>query len=121
MNNYGNRKMKTGSDRFLETIGAIIVVGALGYWAYNSWVVEPAENKKKMAKQRTESSQRFKDWAYVAKEKVIAPGETIKLVVIPDSTGLFSTKCFVYTHSEFKTSSMICPDAKQDDIGEELE
>ena len=113
--------MKTGVERILGVVGPVIVIGALGYWAYNSWVVEPAKNKKEAAKLRIESSQRFKDWAYVAREKVIAPGETIKLVVIPDSTGLFSTKCFVYTHSEFKTSSMICPDAKQDYIEEEVE
>jgi len=99
----------------------IVIVSVLGAWAYNSWVIQPEKEQKRFAERKAQFSQRFKDWAYVAKEKDIAPGETIKLVVIPDSTGIFSTKCFVYTHREFKTSSMICPDAKQDEIEESAE
>lgn len=99
----------------------IVIVGVLGAWAYNSWVIQPEKEQKRFAERKAQFSQRFKDWAYVAKEKDIAPGETIKLVVIPDSTGIFSTKCFVYTHREFKTSSMICPDAKQNEIEENAE
>ena len=101
-------------------VTATIIVSALGAWAYSSWVIQP-EKKQRYTERKAQSAQRFKEWAYVAKEKDIAPGETIKLVVIPDSTGLLSTKCFVYTHREFKTSSMICPDAKQDEIEENVE
>jgi len=97
-------------------ITPIIIVGALGAWAYNSWVIQPEKDQKRFAERKAQFTQRFKDWAYVAKEKEVAPGETIKLVVIPDSAGIFSTKCFVYTHRDFKTSSMICPDAKQSEI-----
>ena len=99
-----------------RTLTMTIIVVALGMWAYYSYVIEPEKKHQRYAERKAQSSQRFKDWAYVAKEKDIAPGEAIKLVVIPDSTGIIDTKCFVYTHREFKTSSMICPDAKQDDI-----
>lgn len=102
-------------------VTATIIVSVLGAWAYNSWVIQPEKEQQRYAERKAQSAQRFKEWAYVAKEKDIAPGETIKLVVIPDSTGLLSTKCFVYTHREFKTSSMICPDAKQDEIEENVE
>ena len=104
-----------------RTLTVTIIICVLGAWAYNSWVIQPEKEQQRYAERKAKFSQRFKDWAYVAKEKDIAPGETIKLVVIPDSTGIISTKCFVYTHREFKTSSMICPDAKQDDIEENVE
>lgn len=104
-----------------RTLTITIITCVLGAWAYNSWVIQPEKEQQRYTERKAKFSQRFKDWAYVAKEKDIAPGETIKLVVVPDSTGTISTKCFVYTHREFKTSSMICPDAKQDDIEENVE
>jgi len=63
---------------------------------------------------------RFNQWAYVAKEKQIAPGETLKLVIIPDPLGfeILDTKCLIYTNSEYKHSSMICPNATQESIKE---
>lgn len=63
---------------------------------------------------------RFNQWAYVAKEKQIAPGETLKLVIIPDPLGfeILDTKCLIYTNSEYKQSSMICPNATQESIKE---
>jgi hypothetical protein len=106
-----------------RTLSAIIVAGVLSAWAYNSWIVEPEKQRQAYADLNAKSSQRFKDWAYIAKEKEIALGETVKLVIIPHPAGIefMDTKCFVYTHREFKTSSMICPDAKQDDIEENAE
>lgn len=107
---------------FVErTLTVTIIACVLGAWAYYTLAIEPEKKRHRSEVRKAEFSQRFKDWAYVAKEKEIAPGETIKLVVIPDSMGIISTKCFVYTHREFKTSSMICPDAKQDDIEEKAE
>lgn len=63
---------------------------------------------------------RFNQWAYVAKEKQIAPGETLKLVIIPDPLGfdILDTKCLIYTNFEYKQSSMICPGATQESIKE---
>ena len=111
-----------------RTLTITVITCVLGAWAYNSWVIQPEKEQQRYEKEqqryaerKAKFAQRVKDWAYVAKEKDIAPGETIKLIVIPDSTGIISTKCFVYTHREFKTSSMICPDAKQDDIEESVE
>ena len=104
-----------------RTLTVAIIVCALGAWAYYTWVVEPEKKQQRNAERKVQSAQRFKNWAYVAKEKDIAPGETLKLVVIPDATGISDTKCFVYTNRDLKTSSMICPDAKQDDIEEGAE
>lgn len=102
--------MKTIAERTAEIVGSIIVVGALGYWAYYSWVLEPAKDEKRQVKQKAEASQRFTDWAYVAKEKEVAPGETIKLLIVPsrNGTGALDPKCLIYTNREFKTSSMVC-------------
>ena len=63
---------------------------------------------------------RFNQWAYIAKEKQIAPSETIKLVIIPDPLGLeiLDTKCLIYTNSEYKQSNMVCPNATQESIKE---
>lgn len=99
-------------------IGGAVLVGMLGVWAYQSWFVQPEKQRQRYAKHQAEASQRFTDWAYVAREKEVAPGETVKLVIIQHSTGLdmLDTKCLIYTHREFRTSSMICPDARQDDI-----
>lgn len=104
------------------SIGAVITI-LLGAFFYKIWVVQPKEDAKQRQrydKDKVAASQRFTDWAYIAKSKEIAPGETVKLVVIPGTSPyaseVFDTKCLVYTHREFKTSSMICPDAKQAEI-----
>jgi hypothetical protein len=110
--------MKTIAERILEIVVPIIMIGGLGYWAYNSWILEPAKDEQNYKKRKAESTQRYVDWAYVAKEKEFSPGETVKLLVIPSQFGIaiLDTKCLIYTHREFKTSSMICPDAKQSDL-----
>lgn len=83
------------------------------------------DNKANQEQKRTErkaaAQHRFAQWAYVAKEKEVAPGETIKLVVIPGQLdiSLLDTKCVIYTNREFKTSSMICPDANRNDLVED--
>ncbi len=109
--------MRQSTER---VIGVLIVAGMIGVWAYNSWFIQPERKKHRITEQHSESSQRFKDWAYVAKEKQITPGETIKLVIIPSSFGheILDTKCLIYTNAEFKTSSMICPYANKNDIQE---
>lgn len=63
---------------------------------------------------------RFEQWAYVAKQKNISSTETVRLLIIPDPEGLefMDTKCLIYTHQEFKQSTMICPDADKDAIAE---
>lgn len=56
--------------------------------------------------------------SYVEREQELAPGQKIRLVVIPHSSGidLLDTKCLVYTNTEFRQANMVCPDAKQTDI-----
>jgi len=79
---------------------------------------DKAEKDKQHSERRAAAKTRFEQWAYVAKEKQIAPGETIKLVIIPDPLGLdiLDTKCLIYTNAEYKQSSMICPNADQDSL-----
>lgn len=99
--------------------GWAVALALLGAWAYNSWVVQPEKKRQRTEAHRVESSQRFQQWAYIAKEKEVAPGETVKLVIVPNPYGeSLDTKCLIYTHHEFKTSSMICPDAVRDFIEE---
>ncbi len=99
----------------------IVVVGLalLGAWAYHSWIAQPAKERQRLKEIRAGQSQRFQQWAYVAKEKEIAPGETVKLVIVPSPYDeALDTKCLIYTHREFRTSSMICPDASREFIEE---
>lgn len=99
--------------------GGIAIVAAIaGILAYNSWITQP--EKQRARPPRIDAAQRFEHWAYVAKTKEISPGETLRLVVLPHPTGIdmLDTKCLIYTHQEFRTSSILCPDAKQGDIEE---
>lgn len=111
-------------------IGIIIVTCIAAIWAWQEWINKPAKGqaresveKAQRATKTQHAKQRFNNWAYIAKEKEISPGETIKLVIIPSTydDDFSDTKCFVYTHKEYRTSSMLCPDAKQDDIEETYE
>lgn len=62
---------------------------------------------------------RFQKWAYIAKEKEIAPGETVKLVIVPHPWGEdFDTRCLIYTHTGFRQSTMICPGTINEVIAE---
>lgn len=108
------------SERTQQFVGGIVLAGALSAWAYYSWVIEPEKQRQRYVERKAESSQRFNDWAYVAKQKEVAPGEDIKLVVIPNASGVefLDTKCLIYTNKEFKTSSMICPDAERSNLSE---
>lgn len=101
-------------------LGTAIVAGLLGVWAYNSWIVQPEKQRQRHTERKAEALQRLKEWAYVAREKEVAPGETIKLMVIPSAYGVefLDIKCLIYTHREFKTSSMICPDADRSQLAE---
>lgn len=107
--------MNQSTERLL---GMVMMAAMAGLWAYNSWVLQPEKQRQRQESRAIEDSQRFRDWAFVAKEKQIAPGETVRLVVIPSPLGheMFDTKCLIYTHQEFRVSSMICPDANQNDI-----
>ena len=93
------------------------ILMALGCYLWMLRQEKQEEQRRYYAASKAEASRRFKEWAYIAKEKQIAPGETVKLVIIPDSTGykLLDTKCLVYTNQEFKTSSMICPEVNNID------
>ena len=52
-------------------------------------------------------AQRYQEWAYVDKQKEIAPGESIKKVILPGRSGI-DTKCLVYTNKELNQATMQC-------------
>jgi len=57
--------------------------------------------------------QRYKEWAYVDRQKEIAPGEIIKKIIVPGGRGL-DTKCLVYTNKELNQAAMQCFDIDLD-------
>lgn len=95
-----------------------VAAGAMVWWGYSSWIDKPAKAEHRAEKTIEENARRFKDWAYIAKEKELRPGETVKLVIIPHPWGgeFMDTKCLIYTHNEYKQASMICPDADRHNI-----
>jgi hypothetical protein len=101
------------STKILGSVAAVIIA----YWGYTELVANPREQIRRTV---TDTDiNRFQEWAYVAKDKEIKPGERLKLVIVPSPWGeYFDTKCLIYTNNELKQSSMICPDANKDFIKE---
>lgn len=92
------------------------VLAMVGYAVYPHLVSGTVRQEARTSR-ILEDAKRLEDWAYVAKKKEVAPGETVKLVVIPSSIAdALDTKCLIYTNQEFRQSSIICPDAKADFI-----
>ena len=107
---------------------AAIAIGAL--MTYCSDKNAEAQNRnqaqpknKSNEQEKLEAKLRFEKWAYIAKEKQISASETVRLLIIPETTGidLFDTKCLIYSNAEYKTSQMICPDADKDMIKEKYD
>jgi len=104
----------------LKTMLSVAAIVAVAAWWYQSFVVEPEQQRKISEAKRAKISQRFTEWAYVAKEKEVAPGETTRLVIVPSpyGHGIIDVKCLIYTNRELKTSSMLCPGADNFNIAE---
>lgn len=103
-------------NKTLSYIGIAILFGLAIIWTTNTRT--PARQPAPAT--TAAATDRFNAWAYIAKSKEIAPGETVRLVVIPSPLGLdvTDTKCIVYTNDTLKTSSMVCPDASALDLAE---
>jgi len=68
-----------------------------------------AERHDKYEKEKLEQAERFSQGPYVRSEKEIAPGERIRVVVIPSKDGdFFDTRCVLYTNPAAGTSSITC-------------
>jgi hypothetical protein len=99
-------------------LGAVAVV-VIVWWSYGTWTANKANEPSRINSANEAELKRFQEWAYVAKDKEIKPGERLKLVIVPSPWGdYFDTKCLIYTNDELKQSSMICPDANKDFIKE---
>lgn len=110
-------------QKAVQLLVFLLVATGLAWWYYQYTAVQKVRHTTEHAVREAANEQRFKNWAYVAKEKEIAPGESIRLVVIPDPTGFdfLDTKCLIYTHREFKTSSIVCPDVDRYNLKENTE
>jgi hypothetical protein len=70
------------------------------------------ERHDKYEKRKLERAERFTQGPFVASEKEIAPGERIRVVVIPSKDGhFFDTNCVLYTNPAAGTSSITCPES----------
>lgn len=101
-----------------EAVGPLMVVATLllaGYAGYHFFIDQPRREEARSERVSAENSKRFGEWAYIAHEKEIKPGERIKLIVIPSPHGdLLDTKCLVYTNDELQQVAMTCPDAMKE-------
>lgn len=78
-----------------------------------------SEQEQKKSQARVErfavAEKRMEAWAYVKKEKVISPTETLKLIGFPSDSKYSAdhprndTYCLIYTNSEYKTAHFVCP------------
>lgn len=108
-------KPKQSSSNTLFALAAAgVAITAYFFW-YTPNELAKADRR---AARATATSARFATGPYVAHEREIAPGQILRTVVIPHSSGLdvFDTKCFLFTNQEFKQASFTCPEAKQADI-----
>lgn len=108
------------AGRIKDAIAAALFLGLIGLWGYYELIEKPRRAEVRRAVAKEQSSARFDAWAYVAREKSLSATETIRLVIIPHPSGieLLDTKCFLYTHADFRQSQLTCPDARQQDIEE---
>lgn len=95
-------------------IAAIVVpllIAAIVYMA-DSRKQKAAERHDKHEKRELELAERFTQGPFVGSEKEIAPGERIRVVVIPSKYGDFlDTRCVLYTNPAAGTSSITCPES----------
>lgn len=104
---------------------AIMLLGAFGVYVSNQRDESKRHRKEREAEYKSQDEadkKRFSEWVYIAKEKQIAPGETVRLLVIPSPLGDFlDTKCLIYTNQDFKQSTFICPDAAKENIAQGID
>lgn len=99
-----------------EIIASAVLCISVGAYAFGYWFQQ--KDTRRLEQVKAAALERKAHGSYVERKQELAPGEIIRLVVIPHSSGidLLDTKCFVYTHQEFRQANMVCPDAKQTDI-----
>lgn len=111
--------MNSRTNTFLAWLFASVIACGIAYYAL---VLNHEKEAKQKAYHVTENAaveKRFNEWAYVAKEKAVSKTETVKLLVVPSKLGnddLFDSKCLIYTNTEFRTSTMLCPGVTSDDL-----
>lgn len=103
-----------GATKSWAVIGFLVIAS---WWGYSEIIAKPERRDKQAQRQHEKEDKRFNEWAYIAKDKEIKPGEHLKLIIVPSSWGeYFDTKCLIYTNDDLKQSSMICPDSTRESI-----
>ena len=95
-----------------------VAMVAGGYWAYTQYTEhqDAVKEAKKVDRQRAAAA-RYSAWATIEKEKEISPTETVKQILIPDREGpVLDVRCVIYINKEYKSVSMVCPNAAQEDL-----
>jgi len=84
---------------------AVFVVGG------GAVVVNLLTPERQVPKGRT-TDQRVNRGPHILQVKEISETEIVRVLVIPHPLGeIFDTTCVIYTHQDFKTATIICPDA----------
>jgi hypothetical protein len=95
-----------------------LVLLVFGAFAVLLWYITTTNDRERRAnveaarqKVFSERAQaRVTEWATVIKEKELTPGETLRLIDVPDqSFGFLSTRCMIYTNAIYRTAQFVCP------------
>jgi hypothetical protein len=90
------------------TIKAILILllgAAVGFWIEG---VRSSHLVSEYAPKVQAEEQRRHDGPYTAFEKTLAPGETLKQIVIPGGVGAMDKHCMVYINALTSSSTMSC-------------
>lgn len=103
--------MKNVKTIALYVVGALITI-AVAMSAISSSRQADTEKRERYEARKSERLERFRQGSYVGSDKEIAPGERIRVVVIPSKDGdFFDTRCVLYTNLAAGTSSITCPES----------
>lgn len=104
-----------------------VVLATLAFWTvagvtYWNFVEEPKSKAyaEQQARRDTAAAKIKADGMHIVSTKEVAPGQVIQLTVMPHSSGMdfLDLKCLIYTHTEYRQSTIVCPSANQTDIAQ---
>lgn len=100
-----------------SVIAAAFVALAFGIgWAASAFQVTQDAPR---ARHATDTAQRVKEWAYVAREKALSPSEDLRMVIVPSEFGRhFDVRCLIYRNRDVGSVTFTCPEARQDQLEE---
>lgn len=98
------------SAKRIAVFGAVALSVAIGGCDSNKVDAKVGAEELAYEKKKLERVERFRAGPYVESDKEIAPGERIRVVVIPSKHGRFNdANCVLYTNLTTGSSSITCP------------